>query len=429
MADYENQQVIPGDFNDAGLPPTSLAVAYAQGEIDIQITTAKKYPRKITEVAGDILSLTTLDRRTAEECNYALPRGGKPITGPSIRFAEIVMSQYGNCRAGAQVIHIDRENKVIVAEGVFHDLEKNTATRKTVQRRIVDKNGKLFNDDMIVVTGNAACSIALRNAILGAVPKSLWWKAYEAALNVVKGDIKTLAERRFNAIKEFALFGIKPDQVYIALDVAGQDDVALEHLPILAGMLGALKSGEATVEEMFPPKPKPGDAQAAAAASLSVGAGDTVKRGDDKPKTATPKPEKAATPKPETKIEKPEPEHKTAAATGVPDSQSQYDRVEQASASGADDVQVNDDGVIMPERPEAAPGSYREKLIDALEVAGRDKWSDLEEQLRAMIADSNFKQILDLDDHLPIYDYIKALPAWDDRADGSLIATRIMSGF
>jgi hypothetical protein len=42
----------------------------------------------------------------------------------------------------------------------------------TVRRRIFDSRGRLFNDDMITVTGNAACAIAKRNAILSGVPKS-----------------------------------------------------------------------------------------------------------------------------------------------------------------------------------------------------------------------------------------------------------------
>lgn len=238
----------------------SLAVALARAEVDQQIATARALPRSIDRAVKNVLTLATLDEESAEECVYALPRGGKPIKGPSIRLAEIIASQYGNCRVGARVVHVDRVEKFVEAEGVFHDLESNTATTARVRRRISDKNGRLLNEDMIVVTGNAACAIAKRNAILGAVPKAVWRKAYDAVEKVIAGDVKTLAERRTTAMKAFAAFGVKPEQIFAQLGVAGIDDITLEHMTTLIGMHSALKSGEETVESMFG---KPTDAAGA----------------------------------------------------------------------------------------------------------------------------------------------------------------------
>jgi hypothetical protein len=79
---------------------------------------------------------------------------------------------------------------------------------------------------------------------------------------VLVGDVKTLVERRGEALKAFAAFGIKPEQIFAALEVEGLDDIGLDHMSSLVGMHSALKSGEATVEEMFPAtraKDKPGD--------------------------------------------------------------------------------------------------------------------------------------------------------------------------
>jgi hypothetical protein len=236
------------------LTDTRLAVDLARAEIDGQIATAKQYPRSIQRVTGNILSLATLDVQAAEECMYALPRGGKPVVGPSIRLAEIVAGQWGNCRVGARVVDVNRDEKYVEAEGVFHDLETNTASKATVRRRIVDSRGKIYNDDMIIVTGNAACSIARRNAILAGVPKAVWRKAYEAAEGAVKGDIKTLAERRAGMFKAFAAFGVKPEQIYGLMEVAGEDEITLDHIPTLTGMYQSLKNGEATVEQMFDPR-------------------------------------------------------------------------------------------------------------------------------------------------------------------------------
>lgn len=229
----------------------SLAIGLTKAEIDQQIATAHAFPRSIANASKKIFELVTIDEQAAEECNYALPRGGKPITGPSIRLAEIIAGQWGNCRVGARVVHVDRAEKYVEAEGVFHDLETNAATTARVRRRIVDRNGKLYNDDMIIVTGNAACSIAKRNAILAAVPKAVWRKSYEAALATIKGDIKTLSERRDRMLKAFSAFGVKPEMIFVSLEVGGLEDIDLDHITTLTGMHAALKSGEATVEEMF----------------------------------------------------------------------------------------------------------------------------------------------------------------------------------
>lgn len=245
-------EVIVSSGAPALVPQASLAVSLARAEVDQQITTAHAYPRSVDRAVKNIMSLATLDDETAEECVYALPRGGKPIKGPSVRLAEIIAGQWGNCRVGARVVHVDRFEKFVEAEGVFHDLETNAATTARVRRRISDRQGRVFNDDMIVVTGNAACAIAKRNAILGAVPKAVWRKAYSAVEQVIAGDIKTLSERRDRAMKAFAAFGVTPDQVFQALSITGADDIALDHITTLVGMHAALKSGESTVEEMFP---------------------------------------------------------------------------------------------------------------------------------------------------------------------------------
>lgn len=229
----------------------SMASTLARAEIDSQITTARQYPRSAKRAIDNILTLATLDETTATENIFALKRGNKPIRGPSIRLAEIVAQCWGNCRVDARVIGIDRVNKIITAEGLFHDLEANVATRATVQRRISDKNGRLYNDDMIAMTGNAACSIAKRNAILGGVPKGVWRKAVDASEQIIKGDVKTLVERRDAAIKAFAMFGLSPAQVFEIMDVAGEEDIDIDDLVTLRAIYAGLKSGEQTVEELL----------------------------------------------------------------------------------------------------------------------------------------------------------------------------------
>lgn len=247
----------------AGLPESyetqSLAVSMAIAEVDQQITTAHAYPRSIDKAMKNILTLATMDEETAKECMYALPRAGKVIPGPSIRLAEIILSQWQNARVGTRVTHVDRFEKFVESEGIFHDLETNVATTARVRRRISDSKGRLLNDDMIMVTSNAAAAIAKRNAILGGVPKAIWRRAYDEVQRVLVGDIRTMALKRDDAIKAFAAIGVKSEQLFQALDIGGLDDIGSEEYATLIGMHQAIRNGDATVEEMFPVKRAPAD--------------------------------------------------------------------------------------------------------------------------------------------------------------------------
>lgn len=233
----------------------SMVSLLNKSEIDQQIATAHRFPRSIQRFRREALEMVTLNESVAEQCIYALPRDGKTIEGPSARFAEVVASAWGNCRAGARVV--DDRGDFVVAQGVFHDLERNVAITYEVQRRVVDRQGRRFKADMIGVTANAACSIALRNAVLKGVPKAFWDDMYAEARRVVMGDVKTLANRRADAVAAFQKFGVSPEQICAKLGVSGLADVGLEHLVTLKGLLTAIRDGDTTPEEAFgPPAPQ-----------------------------------------------------------------------------------------------------------------------------------------------------------------------------
>ncbi|WP_454813827.1 hypothetical protein [Labrys neptuniae] len=382
---------LPTGYNEN----TSLAVSLARAEVDQQIATSRALPRNLTRVVGNILTLATLDDQSAEECVYALPRGGKPIKGPSIRLAEIIGSQWGNCRIGARVVHVDRFEKFVEAEGVFHDLETNTATTARVRRRISDKHGKLLTDDMIVVTGNAACSIAKRNAILGGVPKAVWRKAYDAVEQVIAGDIKTLAERKELAFKAFAAFGVKPEQLFDALGIGGTEDISLDHLSTLTGMRAALKNGESTVEEMFPKQaaPQAGGAKGLTAALDKLGEGGSQKAAETKPRAEKQEKPKDPPHDPETGEIKDrattEANSATEKATATTDTAEKATdkaaaetKVEPASTDQDNDDLTDDDSLLGKARAKAMEGSkpfrfWKGKLTEA-------EMAELEPHLKAL---------------------------------------------
>lgn len=239
-----------GEGREVLTTPESGTIALLnKSEIDQQIATAHKYPRSIVAFRKEALQMVTLNETIAKECIYALPRDGKTIEGPSARFAEVIMSAWGNCRAGARVV--SDQGDFVTAQGVFHDLQRNVAITYEVQRRIVDRQNRRYKPDMIGVTANAACSIALRNAVLKGVPKAFWAEMYSAARHVVAGDVQTLANRRAKAIQEFAIYGVTQDDVLRVLNVSGVQDITIDHLVALSGMLTAIKDGDTTPEQLF----------------------------------------------------------------------------------------------------------------------------------------------------------------------------------
>ena len=141
-------------------------------EVEAQLVAAHRFPRRITLFAERAEAMACLNEDIADACMYALPRAGKTIEGPSARFAEIMATCWGNLRAEARPLEV-RDRDVLV-RGTCWDLESNVAIAFEVTRRITNREGKRFDDDMIAVTTNAAGSIALRNAILKVVPKAYW---------------------------------------------------------------------------------------------------------------------------------------------------------------------------------------------------------------------------------------------------------------
>lgn len=251
-----------GEEPEVGTIDESISLALGavdKASVDVQIATAKQYPRSVDKALKEALTLATLDEDTAASMFYALPRAGKTIEGPSSRLAEVMAYSWGNLRVDADVVGEDATH--ITAMGTCFDLEKNVAVRIRVKRRITDKYGKKFNTDMIGVTGNAAVSIALRNSVFKVIPAALVRRIYEAARRASLGKGGTMAQKRQKALDWFQKAGIKDAQVFELLGVRGMDDIGEDQVITLRGLVTAIKDGDTTVEDTFnPPKHSEGAA-------------------------------------------------------------------------------------------------------------------------------------------------------------------------
>ncbi len=222
------------------------------GNFDTQVATAKRFPRSVARFMQYAQEMAILDPIVAASCIYAIPRDGKMIEGPSARLAEIVAHAWGNLRIQASA-GSDEDGRFIVGRGEAWDVETNVAIAYEVRRRITGKNNRTFSDDMIAVTGNAAASIALRNAVFKAVPSAFWKPIYGKCREVVAGKAETFHTRRAEMLKAFGVMGVTKDQIIALLQVRGELDITLEHMVTLTGVFNSLKDGEAQIEDVFAP--------------------------------------------------------------------------------------------------------------------------------------------------------------------------------
>lgn len=236
-------------MNDIVPVELSTIVTLHERDLDRQITTAKKFPRSIGRAREQITLFATETEETAEECIYALPRDGKVIKGPSARFAEIVASSFGNARFASRII--DEDAHFVTAQAVFHDLENNTYISLEVKRRIVTKDGNRYSLDMIGTTSNAAMSIALRNAILKGVPRSVWGDGYAKAHAMVAGTFENVKARRTKAVEAFRRQGVTDEMLLALLHKEQIGEIEPDDIVVMRGLLSAVRDGDTTIEAVF----------------------------------------------------------------------------------------------------------------------------------------------------------------------------------
>ena len=258
--------------------------AIERANVDSQVATAKQYPRNLSRCINNAIVMATLDYNTAQSCGYALPRGGKPITGPSVHLAKLIVSNFGNMRAEAKVVQIT--DKQVISRGTCWDLENNVATAFEVRRSIVGKGGKRFSDDMITVTGNAANAIAYRNAVFSVVPKAIVDKVYQAAQHFITGDLsdeEKLLARRKKCIDYFKdEFGITEDEVVMLCGKQTVNQIKADQIALLLGITQSLNDGDTTVEELMKPYRKEENKKNIAAKAAEAAKAEAAAKKEDK---------------------------------------------------------------------------------------------------------------------------------------------------
>ena len=221
-------------------------------EIDMQIKTAKTYPRVLADVKRDVIELATASQANAESCFYELPAatGRGKISGPSARMAEIISSCWMNSMSGSKIVEISR--RFVKAQGFFFDLQKNTRNYVEVTRSIIKADGTRFPDHLINTTCMAAMSIAKRNATFQGVPMAYFIDIENRIKETALGNIKDLEKSRREALDLF-LREYEADKAEICkyLHIKSVEDIGMDELWSLKKLLTTLKENPKAVDEIF----------------------------------------------------------------------------------------------------------------------------------------------------------------------------------
>lgn len=231
---------------------THQMVSRQTQEVQGAIFMAKQFPRDEYAAIGRIERMC--ERMSlAEQATYSYPRGGKQVTGPSIRLAEAIAQAWGNIDCG--VIELENKNGASELMAYAWDLETNTRVTKMFKVKHVrdtKKGSSALTDsrDIYEATANFGAR-RLRACILSVIPGDVVERAVDVCKETVTNKDKTpIADRIKKLEKAFKELSINRDQLeeYAQrnLNEFGRDEIFA-----LQGVYKAIRDGQAKAEDYF----------------------------------------------------------------------------------------------------------------------------------------------------------------------------------
>ncbi len=247
----------------------SIAAAEAaKARVQAAYIVAMKRPRNQMESRDRILNACKRPA-FAERVEYAKPVSGKKVRGPSVRFAELAIREWGNCLTETQVFYEDINVKRI--RMTVTDLETNSShskeitVQKTVERKKIFEDREVLGhrrntsnelvyivkatDDEIYNKEAALISKALRNEGLRLIPSDIIDEAIEIARKtLLKRDEEDPERERKKIFDSFSEIGISPKELmkYIGHE---RDKLSPVELQDLRAVYRAIRDGDAKWED------------------------------------------------------------------------------------------------------------------------------------------------------------------------------------
>jgi len=249
MSDFKD--LVKNDNNTQQTGGIQIGQSRAASEIQAAIVAAKASPRNQNQAYLDILAACKRPS-LAEQAMYAYPRGGKMVTGASIRMAEVMAREWGNCRVGITITSQDKEKTE--ARAYAYDLQTNYMIDQdfTVPHVRTTKKGvqKLTDErDIRELVANIG-SRHLRGCILRLIPADIVEDAVEQIKKTLATSDVPIEERIKGMVKAFSEFGVKPEHLEKRLG-HNLDATLPEEIVTLKGIYKSLKDGMAKREDFF----------------------------------------------------------------------------------------------------------------------------------------------------------------------------------
>lgn len=235
--------------------PSALVTVDQQraiAEVQAAMVVARMNPRDEMRAYQRIV-MACKRKSLAEQASYAYPRGGKMVTGPSIRLAEVIAGYWGNITYGLR--ELNRRAGISEVEAFAWDLETNTrVTRQFQVKHIRDKSegGKELTGERDIYELVASMGQRrVRACILEVVPGDIVEGAEEECKNTLQGGGGELIEDRIRkAVLAFGEFGVTKAMIETRLRHKIEATLPAE-LVQLQQIYRSLKDGMAKREEFF----------------------------------------------------------------------------------------------------------------------------------------------------------------------------------
>lgn len=263
----------PGINAGAVAIESERAIAEAQG----QLILAKRFPRDLNAAYAELMESCKMPAM-ANVAFYALPRGGKTISGPSVRLAEEIARVFGNFEYGHR--ELSRSNGKSEVEVYAWDKQTNNRSIRqiTVMHTLDTREGQKPLRDQKDIDDKIAnvASKQVRGRILAMMPKWMLEAAMEECRKTLAGTNEApISERVRKMTQAFAKFGINTNHIERKLGHK-LDNVTDDELVDLLAIYNAIRDGGEKASEFFPAEqsdeaaPAPAAAKAIADASAST---------------------------------------------------------------------------------------------------------------------------------------------------------------
>jgi hypothetical protein len=231
---------------------TSVDQARAIAEVQAAMVVARMNPRDEMRAYQRIV-MACKRKSLAEQASYAYPRGGKMVTGPSIRLAEVIAGYWGNITYGLR--ELNRGKGISEVEAFAWDLETNTrVTRQFQVKHIRDKSdgGKQLTGERDIYELVASMGQRrVRACILEVVPGDIVEGAEEECKKTLQGgNGEPMEDRIRKMVLAFSEFGISKDMIEARLRHKIEATLPAE-IVTLQQIYRSLKDGMAKREEFF----------------------------------------------------------------------------------------------------------------------------------------------------------------------------------